>query len=317
MDSSPMLSNQTFRLRRTLIAITLAASVSGLLPAAARAECREIADALQTSLASRDLDAARGHYDTLWNEATCEDAMRFRAGLAVSALHARVAQQRMAAGESLESQRPVLESGLEYARTWPLLALLGDAAHDATDYGNASAWYQEALTAIDDAAMTPKPPPESEIERIFRRAAQSRMLASEYQPVPVTRSGAPGGLAALNIRGLVIKRVAVPITFKTASAEFTEQGLRAAADMAEYLKSQAPERITIAGHTDPRGTEDYNLELSRQRADAVAWYLVGQGFEGQINVVAKGEIERFPIDDPSVYSQKQRWQMDRRVELIR
>ena len=115
----------------------------------------------------------------------------------------------------------------------------------------------------------------------------------------------------------MVERVPVPITFHTGSAEFTEKGRRAAADMAEYLTMQNPGRIAIAGHTDPRGDESYNLALSRRRAEAVAHYLRMQGFAGQVQVVAKGESERFAVDDPSAYTREQRWRMDRRVELIR
>ena len=121
----------------------------------------------------------------------------------------------------------------------------------------------------------------------------------------------------MSIRGFVVERVPVPITFHTGSAEFTEKGRHAAADMVEYLTMQNPGRITIAGHTDPRGDESYNLALSRRRAEAVAHYLRMQGFAGQVQVVAKGESERFAVDDPSAYTREQRWQMDRRVELIR
>ena len=282
-----------------------------------RADCTEAARALRTALAARDLDAAQRHHDAVWREPSCDDRFRDRAGRAVSLLHARIAQERMAAGASLASQQALLERGLGYARTWPLLALLGDAARDARDYDRASALYQEALTVIDDTVKTPKPPPEPEIERIFHLAAQSRMLATRYQPAPETRSGAPGGLAATRIRGFVVERVPVPITFHTDTAEFTEQGRHAAADMAEHLKVQKTARITVAGHTDPRGAEAYNLDLSRRRAEAVARYLREQGFEGQVEVMAKGERERFPVDEPSAYTREQRWQMDRRVELIR
>ena len=282
-----------------------------------RADCPDAAQALRAALAARDLDAARHHHDTVWREPSCDDRFRDRAGRAVSLLHARVAQERVAAGSSLASQHALLERGLDYARTWPVLALLGDATHDARDYDRAAALYQEALTVIDDTVKTPKPPPAQEIERIFLRAAQSRLLATDYSPAPKTRSGAPGGLAAANIRGFAIERVPVPITFHTDTAELTEQGLRAAADMAEHLKVQKPERIAIAGHTDPRGAEAYNLDLSRRRAEAVARYLREQGFAGQVEVMAKGETERFPVDAQSTYTREQRWQMDRRVELIR
>ena len=109
----------------------------------------------------------------------------------------------------------------------------------------------------------------------------------------------------------------MPITFHTATATFTEEGRRAAMDMAVYLKAQNPAQITIEGHTDPRGSETYNLDLSRQRAEAVALFLREGGFVGRIDVVAKGESERFPVAEPGAYTQAQRWQMDRRVELVR
>ena len=302
---------------RVLMWTVLASSVSMAATEAARADCRAVAQALSEAIAARDLDTVRGRFQAVLREASCSDGFREKAGRAVSMIHARAVQERIAAGSSVASQRAVLERGLDYARTWPVLALLGDAAHDTGDYDGASARYQEALAVIDDAAKTPKAPPRSVIERIFRRAAQSRMLAADYRPAPRTRSGAPGGLAAQSIRGFVIERVPLPITFHTGSAEFTEQGRRAAADMVEYLTVQRSERITIAGHTDPRGDEAYNLDLSRRRAEAVAHYLYMQGFAGQIQVVAKGESERFPVDDPDAYTREQRWQMDRRVELIR
>lgn len=302
---------------RVLVWTALASLMSMAISEVARADCREAARGLNEAIAARDLDAVPERFQAVLKEATCSDGFREKAGRAVSLAHARIVQERIASGSSVASQRDVLERGLDYARTWPVLALLGDAAHDTGDYDVASARYQEALVVIDDVAKTPKAPPRSEIEWIFRRAAQSRMLAADYRPAPRTRSGAPGGLAAQSIRGFTIERVPLPISFHTDSAEFTEQGRRAAADMVEYLTAQRSGRITIAGHTDPRGDKSYNLELSRRRAEAVAHYLRTQGFAGHIQVVAKGESERFPVGDPSAYTREQRWQMDRRVDLIR
>ena len=317
MKADERVATRRFIPLRVLMSVAIALSMSAAAFEAARADCREVANALNEALGARDLDAIQGRFDAVLEEPSCSDSFREKAGRAVSMAHARVVQERMASGTNLASQRALLEQGLGYARTWPVLALLGDAAHDAEDYDGASARYQEALVVIDDAVKTPRPPPKSEIERIFRRAAQSQLLAKEYQPPPKTRSGAPGGLAAESIRGFVVERVAVPITFHTDSTEFTEKGRRAAAEMVEYLTEQRSGRIAIAGHTDPSGDEAYNLDLSRQRAETVARYLREHGFTGQVDVIAKGESERFPIDDPSAYSIKQRWQLDRRVELIR
>ena len=310
-------SNRRLAPPRVLMWAALASSMSMAAPETARADCREAAQALSQAIGARDLEVVRGRFQVVVEEASCSDGFLEKAGRAVSMAYARAVQERIASGASLVSQRALLEQGLGYARTWPVLALLGDAAHDTGDYDGASVRYQEALAVIDDVAKTPKAPPLSEIERIFRRAAQSRLLADDYRPVPRTRSGAPGGLAAQSIRGFEIERVPVPVSFHTDSAEFTDEGRRAAADMVQYLTAQRSGRITIAGHTDPRGDELYNLELSRRRAEAVAHYLREQGFSGQIQVVAKGESERFPVDAPDAFTREERWQMDRRVELIR
>ena len=302
---------------RACTALGIAVLAAAGFPDGARADCEEAAQLLRAALASQDLEQARRHHGGVMREPSCDDGFRARVGRAVSLLHAKAAQDRIMAGESLQSQQPLLERGLAYGRPWPLLALLGDAARSGQDHGTAAAFYQEALVAIDDPARTSAAPPVAEIERIFNRAAESRMLAASYRPVPKTRSGSPGGLAAESIRGFSVERVSVPVTFRTGSAEFTEDGRRAAVDMAEYLKLQKPEQIAIAGHTDPRGSEAYNLELSRQRAQVVAGFLREQGFAGRIVVIARGESERFPVGEPDAYTREQRWQMDRRVELIR
>ena len=297
------------------IALMLFAAIA--MPAAASADCRMVTKDLRKALLARDLPAARSHYEAVVAEPACGGGVRDRARRAVSALHARTAQERIAAGETVSSLRRLLERGLSYGRSWPLLALLGDEAAVRRDHVAASALYQEALTAIDDEIRTPRPPPAAEIERIFDSASRSRMLAKEHRPAPRTRSGAPGGLAAERIRGFVIKKVPVPIGFHTDSARFTERGRLAAAELAEHLKAQRPARIAIAGHTDPRGTAAYNMALSRKRAEAVARYLRAKGFLGEIAVIAKGESERFPVQDPSAWTEEERWRMDRRVELIR
>ena len=285
----------------------------------ARAGCREVAEPLQQALAARDLDAARRHYEVLEVEFSCHDAVRVAARRALSNLHAWVAQERIAGGASLASQRALLEQGHDYAGTWRTLALLGDVTHDAREYDRATALYQDALRAINNKVDTPRPPPVPEIERIFRLAAQSRMLAGRYVETPTNRSGEPDGLAASGHRGFVPEAVPVPITFETGKAEFDAQGRRYAEEMAEFLIRQAPERITLSAHTDERGADAYNLELSERRGEAVRRFLRerGVGRTIEIEVVAKGESQPLDLIDPEHYGQEEVWRMNRRVEWIR
>jgi peptidoglycan-associated lipoprotein len=49
-------------------------------------------------------------------------------------------------------------------------------------------------------------------------------------------------------------------------------------------------RIRIAGHTDARGSDEYNLALGQRRASAAKRYLTQQGIDGaRIDVVSFGE----------------------------
>lgn len=304
-------------IRRLLVWAALAVPLAGAPFQDARAGCREVAKPLQEALAVRDLEGARRHYDAVRREFDCPDAFRARAGRAVSNLHAQVAQERMAGGASLASQRALLERGRAYAGTWPTLALLGDVAHDARDYDRAAALYQSALVAINDEVDTPQRPPDSDIDRIRRLAEQSRMLAGRYVAAPTNRAGEPDGLAAPAIRGFKVKEEVLPITFKTGKAEFDALGRRYAEDMAQVLIRQAPERIAISAHTDERGADAYNLELSRRRGEAVRRFLQARGVTQPIEVIAKGESQPLDLLDPEHYGQEEVWRMNRRVEWIR
>jgi len=60
--------------------------------------------------------------------------------------------------------------------------------------------------------------------------------------------------------------------------------------LANYLSNNANTKIVIAGHTDARGTPQYNLALSEKRANAVRQYLIGLGSSGNnISTVGYGE----------------------------
>ncbi|WP_198673880.1 OmpA family protein [Chitinophaga alhagiae] len=73
-----------------------------------------------------------------------------------------------------------------------------------------------------------------------------------------------------------------------------------------------PVQLQVIGHTDNRGEEDYNLELSKRRALAVAAYLKLQGWGNYIRHVA-GEGEKRPAASNETMEGRQ---LNRRVEII-
>ncbi|MCE9679520.1 peptidoglycan-associated lipoprotein Pal [Shewanella sp. AS1] len=58
----------------------------------------------------------------------------------------------------------------------------------------------------------------------------------------------------------------------------------------QYLLDNPNVRVMVEGHTDERGTPEYNIALGERRAKAVAKYLQSMGVAaGQISIVSYGE----------------------------
>ncbi|MEN2750115.1 MULTISPECIES: OmpA family protein [Psychrobacter] len=93
----------------------------------------------------------------------------------------------------------------------------------------------------------------------------------------------------------------------TLSSSFKPTLDKLASTMNQYNKTT----VNIAGHTDSKGSDAYNMRLSRDRAYSVANYLTARGVSSnRINVVAYGE-SRPVADNGTDYGRQQ----NRRVEL--
>lgn len=109
--------------------------------------------------------------------------------------------------------------------------------------------------------------------------------------------------------------IPVPITFIYNEANLTRDGQHAAELLLEYLKLKHLAEVTLSGHADERGTNGYNMDLSRERLDAVARLLRDGGFTGRLELVPKGEAEPFAGVDRTSVATDDLYQLDRRVEL--
>lgn len=84
----------------------------------------------------------------------------------------------------------------------------------------------------------------------------------------------------------------VGVLFALDSAVLQEEALADLDPIVEVLIACEGVPVEVGGHTDSSGPDDYNLELSQARADAVADYLVEQGVpDGQLTAVGYGETE--------------------------
>lgn len=82
---------------------------------------------------------------------------------------------------------------------------------------------------------------------------------------------------------------------------------------ADYLVSHSRAKIILEGHTDPRGSREYNIALGEHRANAVLDMMKSRGVNpNQIRVVSYGS-ERPAVPGHS----EQDFQLDRRVVIVK
>jgi peptidoglycan-associated lipoprotein len=80
---------------------------------------------------------------------------------------------------------------------------------------------------------------------------------------------------------------------------------------AQYLKNNPNARIIIEGHTDERGTPEYNIALGERRARSVARYMSNLGVDvNQLSIVSYGE-EKPAVDGHN----EDAWSKNRRAVL--
>ena len=84
------------------------------------------------------------------------------------------------------------------------------------------------------------------------------------------------------------------VAFATDSYELDDAAREALAANAAWLKRWPTTKVTIEGHADTRGTNEYNLSLGDRRAAAAREYLISLGIApDRIASVSKGEEAPF------------------------
>ena len=96
------------------------------------------------------------------------------------------------------------------------------------------------------------------------------------------------------------------------SSEIKGEGTDVVAAHAKYLAANPSTRVRLEGHTDERGSREYNIGLGERRAQAVRRALLLQGAaDAQISTVSYGE------ERPAVPGHDEAaWAKNRRVEIV-
>jgi peptidoglycan-associated lipoprotein len=148
-------------------------------------------------------------------------------------------------------------------------------------------------TAPDAASSTPPP---------VSTAPADNGVVPAAQPAAAPASAGPSG-------GLLDKRI---VYFDFDKSEVRAQDMDLINAHARYLATNPQQKIRLEGHTDARGTREYNIGLGERRDQSVRRLLMVQGAaDSQILTVSFGE-ERPAVegDDEAAFAQ------NRRVELV-
>jgi peptidoglycan-associated lipoprotein len=121
-----------------------------------------------------------------------------------------------------------------------------------------------------------------------------------------------GGLDSSYLSDEAALRAITVFYFEFDKYDLKPEAMRALDVHARDLKASG-QRVVLAGHTDERGTREYNMALGERRANAAQRYLILQGVSpAQIEAVSYGE-ER-PV---ALGSTEEAWAQNRRVEMTK
>lgn len=102
-----------------------------------------------------------------------------------------------------------------------------------------------------------------------------------------------------------------PPKFGYNSAEVKGEWRDALSGLADCMKNGGlkGKAVLLTGHTDPRGDDDYNMQLGGRRAEAVKSAITTFGLEpNRVDVTSRGEVDAKGTEEAT-------WVQDRRVDI--
>jgi len=106
--------------------------------------------------------------------------------------------------------------------------------------------------------------------------------------------------------GLVVT-FASGLLFDVDSSSLRPESKKNLDNLASSLSNFGDSKLLLVGHTDSQGTDDYNLALSRRRAEAVGAYLESRGVSAtRVETSGRGETEPVATNDSDSGRQQNR-----------
>ena len=133
-------------------------------------------------------------------------------------------------------------------------------------------------------------------------SGQGNNSSGSFKSNPFGNSNSSGGNSGSSEAGIQESRVRSfevstglkDIHFKFDKYDLDSDSKRILQENAEFLKSNQDLHVEIQGHSDERGTNNYNIALGERRAQSTKKYLVSQGVDSSnVSVISYGEEKPF------------------------
>ena len=125
---------------------------------------------------------------------------------------------------------------------------------------------------------------------------------------------------SLNVKELKKGTVLVMehIYFEFGASDIQQEALKDLNILEKFLSANPTIKIEIAGHTDSKGDEKLNQELSQERADAIRRYLIEKGIDAdRLKAVGYGEEKPIaPNENPDGSDNEAGRKLNRRTEVV-
>jgi peptidoglycan-associated lipoprotein len=159
--------------------------------------------------------------------------------------------------------------------------------------------------ATDDGAAARRAREQFVKDSIAKAQADAPARAASVADANVSaREASAADADVANLRSML----EAAVRFEYDASELTGEGRMALDAKLPILRTNTALRIRIAGHTDSRGSDEYNLALGLRRASSARKYLADRGIAvGRIDVVSFGEERPAASgDDEGAWAQNRR-----------
>jgi len=170
-----------------------------------------------------------------------------------------------------------------------------------------------------ETAPAPAPAPAANADSIAKaraadsaKAAQAAAAAAKAHDDSIAKMKADSIAAAQQRADMLKAGFAMPVYFDFDKSTLTDSAKMALDQKIKILNANPSVTVQIEGHTDERGSSEYNMALGQRRAASVKRYLTQHGVaDARITIISYGE------ERPAAAGHDETsWSQNRRAEFV-